>query len=144
MGNPSPHASHLASQWLKNRVLLIYLNSFFLTHPKHISVPGPLVSVIWVLPGEHRHHYLCLTQYIQKDPRIQDLMVSVCSAPGGSDREQRHKPCSSSLSDLTGDTISTNQPKSHSSLSHSCPGKHNLGSSSQNSLQTLGQGCAPR
>lgn len=99
MGNPSSHASHLASQWLKNRVLLIYLNSFLLTYPKHISAPGLLVSVIRNCLDSPD---ICLTQCTQNDPRIWWLQRA---------QTAEAQALLSQFSDVSGVPISTNHLK---------------------------------
>lgn len=128
MGNPSSHASHLASQWLKNRVLLIYLNSFLLTYPKHISAPGLLVSVIrYCLDSTD----ICLTQCTQTDPGFDGYSML---------RQRAEAQALLSPSFWCFWWCHQHQPAQiHSSLSHPCSGK--LGSSSQNCLQI--QGCSP-
>lgn len=140
MGNPSSHASHLASQWLKTEEFCWFILTPFSLHTQ--STPQcclvylcllfrygldstDITASVW--PSAHR----MITEW--------SWMVSVSSASGGSDREQRYRPCSSSVSDVTGDAISTNQLKSHSSLSP----PFNLSSFSQSCLQTLGQSCSP-
>lgn len=140
MGNPSSHASHLASQWLKKKSSadLSYLLSPYIAkaHFSAWSTCMCYLGMVWIaqtaLPLFDPMH----TEWSQ------EVMVSACSASGGSDGEQRHRPWFSSFSDMTGDAISTNQLTSHSSLSPPCSGKHNLSSFSQNCLQTPSQGCS--